>query len=460
MTAMKLFVKAIQFAAALALAAATLSGCDKSDGGNEVNGGSAGYFRYGDTETPVGKTFAVTDGGKVSFFATPSTDVSDMDAFYGEGSPSYIWLYFDESLATGLDCNLMDEEDIEISGYNAADGSSFIWDSSDTGTYEGGTVRIEYDPASGSFHVELTVVFSTGEILTLDAEAVAEHGEPEETSGIYIINGDEDNVRAVFYEENPDNGHVSLFITSAAIDYFNELDIASSYVEIEVDADAFDGMRTDFADAGGFYEISYHDNVAGTTSSVSSESGTVPTGFFTMSRSASSPEVFSVQIVAVFNGMSMNIDFSGTAKSSKEAVETPENTFVFNGQAPVTILSAILDKDTGISDDDGNDCWRLWLSPSAGKTDEGEMTSEDILIVAPSICFDGTVYGFSMLKDANFYVEYRGVRWVYSDVGEESSTGTIEASVGDGSITLSFYNLKKGQDTLEGYYSGALTIAE
>ena len=87
-------------------------------------------------------------------------------------------------------------------------------------------------------------------------------------------------------------------------------------------------------------------------------------------------------------------------------------------------------------------------------------TSEDILIVAPSICFDGTVYGFSMLKDANFYVEYRGVRWVYSDVGEESSTGTIEASVGDGSITLSFYNLKKGQDTLEGYYSGALTIAE
>ena len=179
-----------------------------------------------------------------------------------------------------------------------------------------------------------------------------------------------------------------------------------------------------------------------------------------MSRSASSPEVFSVQIVAVFNGMSMNIDFSGTAKSSKEAVETPENAFVFNGQAPVTILSAILDKDTGISDDDGNDCWRLWLSPSAGKTDEGEMTSEDILIVAPSICFDGTVYGFSMLKDANFYVEYRGVRWVYSDVGEESSTGTIEASVGDGSITLSFYNLKKGQDTLEGYYSGALTIAE
>ena len=271
---------------------------------------------------------------------------------------------------------------------------------------------------------------------------MAEHGEPEETSGIYIINGDEDNVRAVFYEENPDNGHVSLFITSAAIDYFNELDIASSYVEIEVDADAFDGMRTDFADAGGFYEINYHDNVAGTTSSVSSESGTVPTGFFTMSRSASSPEVFSVQIVAVFNGMSM------------------KNAFVFNGQAPVTILSAILDKDTGISDDDGNDCWRLWLSPSAGKTDEGEMTSEDILIVAPSICFDGTVYGFSMLKDANFYVEYRGVRWVYSDVGEESSTGTIEASVGDGSITLSFYNLKKGQDTLEGYYSGALTIAE
>ena len=59
---------AIQFAAALALAAATLSGCDKSDGGNEVNGGSAGYFRYGDTETPVGKTFAVTDGGKVSWY--------------------------------------------------------------------------------------------------------------------------------------------------------------------------------------------------------------------------------------------------------------------------------------------------------------------------------------------------------------------------------------------------------
>ena len=160
--------------------------CDK-DGGKDNGGESAvSVFNYDGIETPVAKAFADADGDMISFFATPDSGVENPDEFYAENSPSYIWLHFDKSFATGSDYDIM-EEPFEISGYNSATGEYFLWDADNTDTFVAGTLNISYNDASTVCKVSLTVIFSSGKIMSMTAEAVVSGKQQESGSANTII---------------------------------------------------------------------------------------------------------------------------------------------------------------------------------------------------------------------------------------------------------------------------------
>lgn len=434
--------------------------CDK-DGGKDNGGESAvSVFNYDGIETPVAKAFADADGDMISFFATPDSGVENPDEFYAENSPSYIWLHFDKSFATGSDYDIM-EEPFEISGYNSATGEYFLWDADNTDTFVAGTLNISYNDASTVCKVSLTVIFSSGKIMSMTAEAVVSGKQQESGSAnTIIINNETKPIRAAFFEDT-DDGRTHIYLTSANIEYLEELELAVNYVELVVDSDETDGEKVNIADTDKYFEISFTDNFSGTTTSVSSENvSSLSMGEYTVSRSPADPSEFSVKIVVVLSGTAINAEFSGNATSADKTIAPPANEYFFNNEAPVAIQSAILDKSGNLKDKDGNACWEIWLSSSANLTGIDGMDADDIHIVIPSVCFDGNIYGLSVLKDDNFYVEHRNVKWVYDAAGEDIATGTVEASVKGNELTVNFYNLYKGTDSLEGYYSGTATIIE
>ena len=425
--------------------------CDKSVDGQEPDTGDVfrSVFIYDGVETPVAKAFVNVSDAGVEFYATPSDDVDGISIF---NKASYIWLMADPVYAVDVAFNVKDEP-FQISGYNIADGTLFNFDDETRGDILSGTLRIQYDSALERYRVFLDVVLSNGKSLEMTAEAVVrEEQEDVFEENYYSVNNVGSKIRMAFYDDVAQDDIVRLYLTSADIDYASELGSASNYVEIALRNDMLDGTEVEIAGSDIYYQISYFDNFNGTSSSASSESPSdMAEGTVSVVRNG---ENFTVKLNAMLPGVIIEADYSGPAVSSELMPPPPPNEFVFNGAEPVSLQSAVVGKP------DADGYREVWLSAEAGVLDSASMDEEDIHISAPSSCFDGDIYGFSVLADPRFYVEYGGIIWAYSAGAGTNITGTLEASLSDDSITIHFYNLKNGDNTLEIYYAGQVVIEE
>ena len=267
------------------------------------------------------------------------------------------------------------------------------------------------------------------------------------------INNEVSPVRAVFCDDTDTDGTFSIYLTSAAIDYFEEIGEARSYVGITIDKDCL-GREINISSSENRYEIGYYDNFSNTAKTASSEELSVfASGTFTVSENGEGG--YGVSVDAVLPGTAISVRYDGPAKSVMESPGPAANEFTFSGGSPVAIMSAVLDRNGSI---DGT--WELYLSPVPGCTGIEQMNGNFVHISAWDYCFDGDIYGFSQHRGEGFYVEYGDTVWSSVLDSEDSSTGTLEAVIDGNTISVDFYNLSDGTDTLEGHYAGPVTIIE
>lgn len=443
------------FLSILAVVAVFLCSCEKnggkgSDGGDTDKAGQ--YIEFEGVRTDIAGTFFEPAGDDYAIICvTPSGDVSSYEELVNGSQASYIWIMFNTSYA--LDVEFGIDQDFEIGGYNAETGNAFTWDGETyTESLLSGTYRISFDSDASTCRVTLNLLFTTGEELYVDAEVSTEE-EVESYENHITINNEVSPVRAVFCDDTDTDGTFSIYLTSAAIDYFEEIGEARSYVGITIDKDCL-GREINISSSENRYEIGYYDNFSNTAKTASSEELSVfASGTFTVSENGEGG--YGVSVDAVLPGTAISVRYDGPAKSVMESPGPAANEFTFSGGSPVAIMSAVLDRNGSI---DGT--WELYLSPVPGCTGIEQMNGNFVHISAWDYCFDGDIYGFSQHRGEGFYVEYGDTVWSSVLDSEDSSTGTLEAVIDGNTISVDFYNLSDGTDTLEGHYAGPVTIIE
>ena len=269
---------------------------------------------------------------------------------------------------------------------------------------------------------------------------------PEEGNTI-TINGNTQPLRASFYLDDGD-GNVYLYFTSAAIEYFGEIDLALDYFCIVLNEDDLTGNEFDITNTNKTFSAFYVNNTPNEEYTLMFDNTELDgaTGTINVSRSGSDPASFTAEISVTFgNGTAISVSYDGTAVSADYVPEEP-NEFTYNG-ATQAIQSVLVDKSDA-------DIWHIYVSEVGNLEYVSEFEDMGAIhITAPAEVFNAGPVGFSTYKE-DLKFEYEGKTWQYKEDG--SVVGTLDVSLVEDQIVLDFTTYSD----LSGHYSGTAVIVE
>ncbi len=295
-----------------------------------------------------------------------------------------------------------------------------------------------------SLQIEMTMADDT--YVVIFASTTVEDSKIDINSNSYNFNGEEKPIRASFH--GTEDGISALHFTSGAIDYYDELGIATSYISVYCPESSYTGEVIGIATHDTELAITYTDNYTEEVFYIESGNTGSPEDNIRITRDPDNEYGFKVYMDVTFpeNGKRLVLDYDGVCKdfSSKPA---PESELTYNGEVS-TLNSLVIDMT------DGELC-RIYLSGASGITTVEDMSANGpLVIIFPKEAivepFDAIV-GFSMYKDGEASISYNGQTYTY-----ENSFGTIETSFADGIYSISFDNW----DNLTGFYKGPGTLIE
>lgn len=386
-------------------------------------------------ESPVGSAFAFSHEGQITFTASPDNTTLD-EVFNGEFIQVLVM-----PQALNRDINLK-EEILEI----------YTWDD-DTETMEitpdmleSGSARMNHEEGTNTYTLLMSLAFTDGTEVGINASAVMEEPAPEEGNTI-TINGNTQPLRASFYLDDGD-GNVYLYFTSAAIEYFGEIDLALDYFCIVLNEDDLTGNEFDITNTNKTFSAFYVNNTPNEEYTLMFDNTELDgaTGTINVSRSGSDPASFTAEISVTFgNATAISVSYDGTAVSADYVPEEP-NEFTYNG-ATQAIQSVLVDKSDA-------DIWHIYVSEVGNLEYVSEFEDMGAIhITAPAEVFNAGPVGFSTYKE-DLKFEYEGKTWQYKEDG--SVVGTLDVSLVEDQIVLDFTTYSD----LSGHYSGTAVIVE
>lgn len=433
-------------AAAVVAAVAAMTSCQEDNPVTPGGGASGDYpetpmtFTVDGTESPVGKAFADTYEDYVLFVASPDASIGTWtDAVWSDDIEYVQVLVLPQNLGRDIDLKA------EPQGIYCRDN--------ETGTSEisaeslvSGKMRLDYDEATGNCTLLMSLEFTDGTKVGVNASAVLSAALPGEGNTI-TCNGEQNPLRAAFYLEA--EGMTYLYFTRSEVYTFDELtDMALDYMCVILADEAMTGDDIDITSTDMPFAAMFVDNntgemlIAGNMEGYSLDGAT---GTINIQKTAE--EEYAASISVTFgDGTAVSVDFEGKCVSVDYVPEEP-NEFTCFG-ATEAIKSIIVDK----SDET---LWHIYLTATPDLATVQEFIEDWALhITAPAEVFNTGNAGFSNYKDGSLKFEYDGETWKYEEDG--SSVGSLEVYLDGDQLELDFTTY----GDLKGHYSGTTIIAE
>lgn len=310
---------------------------------------------------------------------------------------------------------------------------------------ESGTMRLNYDEASGEYTLLMAMTFTDGKKVGVNVSAIMSDPAPEEGNTI-TINNEQMPIRAQFYMDD-EEGNVYLYFTSAKIYYFGEIEKAEDYFCIVLNEDDLTGNEFDITNTDKTFSIFYMNQRPGEESASMADNTALDgaTGTVSVSRSASDPTQFTADIAVAFgDGNSVAVNFEGTCLSVDYVPDQPEVANEFSCFGATEAIKSIL------VDQSDAEIWHIYLTATPGLTTVDEFVADWAFhITAPAEAFDGEPAGFSSYKEILKF-EYDGNTWQYP------GTGTLIVSLDGDELELDFTTY----GDVEGHYSGTAVVVK
>lgn len=345
--------------------------------------------------------------------ATPAKGVEDFDSIFGQEEYFYVAV---SPLLNGKEFDLMTENDLytvmsTISGVSLEELTPTMKEEITSGT-------CLFNYAEGTASVSISLVLKDG--TEFSAKMSAESSGLVVNENIYAIDGVEKPVRAAF--SLVEDGITCLYLTPAGISYFEELEIASSYVYIMLDDGKCDGRTLTIDDV---MAAGYVDNASGMTV----DSGKYPvTGTLNVEKKSGASAHYAVYADLDFSGISLKLRFDGSTVDANLVKPVPDEV-IYEGK-PYAVKSVSLKKvSAGLC--------TVMLSIEDGRVVE---------IHLPVDFIDGNAHGFS--QSADLYMTFDGR--TYSKASGYSGTVTV-GIVGD-VMRIEATNYDNLEITYEGSY--------
>lgn len=395
-------------------------------------------FMLNGLESPVGSAVAEVYDQYIMFTLSPETGYESFNDIYEAGADYIQVLLLPEYFNRDLDVLT---ESVVIYGWRGMD-ETYLQIHADAGRelLESGYVRVD-EVGEDTYSVCMSLSFVNLNEVGARATATLAEPAPEETNTI-TVNGNTEPVRAAFYMDYDDT-YVYLYFTSAAIEYFGEIDSAFDYFGLALEVDDLTGNPIDITTTDKYFYLFYMDNLTGNMPVTMTGDLQGATGSVSVSRSASDPEQFTADITVTFgDGTEVIVDFEGSALSVDYAPEEP-NEYTYDGMTEA-IQSVLVDKT-------GGDIWEIWVSAVGGMELPEEFEADGAIhITAPAEAFNaGYGVGFSTYPDILKF-EFMGETWQYPDMG------TLTVDLNGTDIVLDFTTY----GNLEGHYSGTAVVIE
>lgn len=385
-------------------------------------------------EIPVGAAFCNNYEGYVLVTASPEKveSIGDMMKFIQV-------LVLPQSLNQDIDLKK------EVLTINAWDGETEMPIQITSDMLESGTMRLNYDEASGEYTLLMAMTFTDGKKVGVNVSAIMSDPAPEEGNTI-TINNEQKPIRAQFYMDDGE-GNVYLYFTSAGIYYFGEIEKAEDYFCIVLNEDDLTGNEFDITNTDKTFSIFYMNQRPGEESASMADNTALDgaTGTVSVSRSASDPTQFTADIAVAFgDGNSVAVNFEGTCLSVDYVPDQPEVANEFSCFGATEAIKSIL------VDQSDAEIWHIYLTATPGLTTVDEFVADWAFhITAPAEAFDGEPAGFSSYKEILKF-EYDGNTWQYP------GTGTLIVSLDGDQLELDFTTY----GDVEGHYSGTAVVVK
>ena len=248
-------------AAAVVAAVAAMTSCQEDNPVTPDGGASGDYpetpmtFTVDGTESPVGKAFADTYEDYVLFVASPDASIGTWtDAVWSDDIEYIQVLVLPQNLGRDIDLK-------------AEPQGIYCWDN-ETETSEisaeslvSGKMRLDYDEATGNCTLLMSLEFTDGTKVGVNASAVLSAELPGEGNTI-TCNGEQNPVQAAFYLE--EGGMTYLYFTRSKVYTFDELtEIALDYMCVILADDAMTGDDIDITSTDMPFTVMFVDNYTG-----------------------------------------------------------------------------------------------------------------------------------------------------------------------------------------------------
>ena len=412
----------------MSLAVCLFSVSCEREGGNESAELKANTYSVDGVEVALKSVAVMMVDENISIVATPEQGVTSAEKILE--CENYLFASV-SPLLVGKEFDLKTESRLFTFISTLADAKLDAVAPDETNEITSGKAKFVYENDILVVKAEMTLI--SGKVFKFHATAKQSVVVNENT----IARGNEEKpLRAAFYSETGNT--TTLIFTPANIDYFEELEDASWYMQITVSNNLVSGSDIDIKSLGAndTFEFSVVDNVR------NSKSFSIVYGFSDMSDVEGSFNIaktgeakYTVDINLSVGGVAYKANFEGECTSEHKEQEVKKNYFIIDGEEYVA---------TGATLTKGASVWSVEVVASNGKS---------AVLAAPRSFFEqGGTYGFS--QSQLFKVIYDGV--TYNKENGSSGTVTLQYDDQNKMLTIDFTNYAN----LQFNYSGSVAVVE
>ena len=412
----------------MSLAVCLFSVSCEREGGNESAELKANTYSVDGVEGALKSVAVMMVGENISVVATPEQGVASAEKILE--CENYLFTSVGP-LLVNKEFDLKTESRLFTFISTLADAKLATVAPDKTNEITGGKAQFIYENDVLVVKAEMTLI--SGKVFKFHAKAEYSVEMNENT----IVRGNEEKpLRAAFYSESGNT--TTLVLTPANIDYFEELEDASWYMQITVSNNLISGSNVDIESLGATdtFEFSVVDNVR------NAKSFSIVYGFSDMSDVEGSFNIaktgeaeYAININLSIADVAYKANFEGECLSEHKQQEVKTNYFIYNGTEYTT---------TGATLTKGESVWSVEVVASNGKS---------AVLNAPQQFFvQGGTYGFS--QSQSFTVVCEGV--TYSKANGSSGTVTLQYDDQNKLLTIDFTNY----NNLQFNYSGSVAVVE
>lgn len=354
-------------------------------------------------------------GEYICIAATPDEGIGEFESIFGQDEYFYVAI---SPLLNGKEFDLMTERDL-YTVMSTLEGA-FLESVAPSMLEEIESGKCFFDYKDGKARVDITLTLKGG--AELAACLSAEESGIVVNENIFAISGDEKPLRTAFFIR--EDGLVTLYLTPAGIDFFEDIPITTYYAYVILDDTQCNGRTLDVGD---IVAAGYGDNF----NEIYVDSREVSAkGTLNVLADPADPSHYTLTADLSFGGTTLMLRYDGNAIDAG-AREEMKNEVVYEGQ-PLGIKAVYVDMMPSLE----NTCGVLIL------TERDDM----VRMTLPVGFLDGNAHGFS--QSPYMSIEYDGT--TYSKA--EGYSGTVTVSLDDATIKIEATNYDNLQITYEGTY--------